>query len=203
MRWNVDPVRMRKIKKLIFTGSIHSIRTREYNHHSNCCAMDSILFALILLCSLQVDCQTYPYVSLSMGAGLPNHSYVDLGTVGTDFSTSVWCHTDLETCCRNEDGLHRGRLFFPNGVALQTNEDIYGKPQRVELRRANSATSPTGIYRCKIPTNASHDATDISVRATVYVGLYTSEGNFFGRSIRKNIWILGDQFSIKKTFMNF
>ena len=168
--------------------------------------MDSrFLFALSLLCSLQVDCQTFPYVSFSMGAGLPNHSYVDLGMVGIDYSTSVWCRTDLETCCRNEDGLHRGQWFSPNGVALQTNEDIYmsGKPQRVELRRANSATSPTGIYRCKIPTNSSHDATDISVRATVYVGLYTSEGYFFGRSIRKNIWILGDQFSIKKTFMNF
>ena len=158
----------------------------------------NFVLALILLCGLEVDCQTFPYVSLSMGAGLPNHSYVDLGMVGIDFSTSVWCRTDLETCCRNEDGLHRGQLFFPDGVPLQTNGDIYvfEKPQRVELRRNNSATSPTGIYRCKIPTNAVHDDTDISVRATVYVGLYTSEGNFFGRSIRKNIWILGDQFSI-------
>ncbi|CAI8026837.1 hypothetical protein GBAR_LOCUS15379 [Geodia barretti] len=55
-----------------------------------------------------------------MGAGLPNHSYVDLGTVGHSDSTSVWCHTDLETCCRIEDGPHRGQWFFPDGVALQT-----------------------------------------------------------------------------------
>ena len=144
--------------------------------------MDSrFLFALILLCGLEVKSQTFPYVSLSMGAGLPNHSYVDLGTVGTDFTTSVWCHTDLETCCRNEDGLHRGRLSFPDGVPLQTNGDIYvfKKPQRVEIRRANSATSPTGIYRCEIPTIEVHDDTYISVRATVYVGLYTSEGKIF------------------------
>ena len=143
--------------------------------------MDSrFLFALILLCGLQVDCQTFPYVSFSMGAGLPNHSYVDLATVGIG-TNSVWCRTDLETCCRNEDGLHLGRLFFPDGVPLQTNGDIYmsGKPQRVELRRANSATSPTGIYRCEIPTNAVHDDIDISVRDTVYVGLYTSEGKIF------------------------
>ena len=142
--------------------------------------MDSrFLFALILLCGLEVKSQTFPYVSFSMGAGLPNHSYVDLGTVGVDYSTSVWCRTDLETCCRNEDGLHRGQWFSPDGAPLQTNGDIFvvAKPQRVELRRANSATSPTGIYRCEIPTIAVHDDTDISVRATVYVGLYTSAGN--------------------------
>ena len=141
--------------------------------------MDSrFLFALILLCGLEVKCQTFPYVSLSMGAGLPNHSYVDLGTVGTDYRTSVWCHTDLGSCCTSVDGSHRGQWFFPDGVALQTDGDIYvvEKPQRVELRRSNSATSPTGIYRCEIPTNAVHDATDISVRAKVYVGLYTSAG---------------------------
>ena len=137
------------------------------------------MLSLSLLCSLQVDCQTFPYVSF-MGAGLPNHSYVDLPTVGIDYSTSVWCHTDLETCCRIDEGPHRGKWFFPDGVALQTIGDIYvvEEQQRVELRRSNSATSPTGIYRCEIPTNAVHDDTDISVRATVYVGLYTSEGKF-------------------------
>ena len=39
-----------------------------------------------------------------------------------------------------------------------------------------SATRPTGIYRCDIPTYAVHDVTDISVRATVYVGLYVGRG---------------------------
>ena len=142
--------------------------------------MDSrFVLALSLLCGLEVDCQTFPYVSLSIGVGLPNHSYVDLGAVGTDFSTSVWCHTDLETCCRNDEGPHRGQLFFPNGEPLETNGDIYmfAKPQRVELRRANSANSPTGIYRCEIPTIEVHDEND-TVRATVYVGLYTNEGKF-------------------------
>ena len=137
------------------------------------------VLALSLLCNLEVCCQTvpYPYVSISVGAGLPNHSYVDLAIVGISDSTSVWCNTDLETCCRNEDGFHRGQWVFPNGVALQTIEDIYvvEEQQIVELRRANLA-SPTAIYRCEIPTNAVHDDTDISVRAKVYVGLYTSAG---------------------------
>ena len=146
-------------------------------------AMDSrFVLALSLLCSREVDCQTfpYPYVSISTGAGLPNHSYVDLGTVGIDYTTSVWCHTDLETCCGIVDSPHRGQWYFPDGVALQTIEDIYvvREQQRVELRRANSATSPTGIYRCEVPTNAVHGNTDISVRATVHVGLYTSGGKF-------------------------
>ena len=153
-------------------------------HYSNCCAMDSrFLFALILLCSLQVDCQTFPYVSFSMGAGLPNHSYVDLGEVGTDFSKSVWCRTDLVTCCRSDFGIHRGQWYFPDGAPLQNSSgdgDVYefGGNMRHDLRRRDGATSPTGIYRCEIPTNAVHDDTDISVRATVYVGLYTGAGKF-------------------------
>ena len=43
--------------------------------------------------------------------------------------------------------------------------------QRVDLRQT-SATGPTGIYRCDIPTHDVHDNTDTSVRDTVYVGLY-------------------------------
>ena len=167
---DVDPERMRD--KAAFT--------LDYHYCSICCAMDSrFLFALSLLCVL-VDCQTFPYVSLSTGAGLPNHSYVDLGTVGMG-STSVWCRTDLMTCCRNiHSPRHSGQWFFPDGVALQTGENTYvfQEEQRVELRRANSGTSQTGIYRCEIPTNAVHNNTDISVRATVYVGLYTTEGKF-------------------------
>ena len=138
--------------------------------------MDSrFLLALILVCGLEVKSQTFPYVTLATGAGLPNHSYVDLGTVGLSDSTTVLCRTDLGTCCRINDGPHRGQWFFPNGVALQT-IDFYmvEKQKRVELRRANNAISPTGIYRCEIPTNAVHDDTDMSVRDKVYVGLYTN-----------------------------
>ena len=47
--------------------------------------------------------------------------------------------------------------------------------QRVEIGRNSGANSLTGIYRCDIPTNDVHDD-DISVRDTVYVGLYTASG---------------------------
>ena len=36
---------------------------------------------------------------------------------------------------------------------------------------------PSGIYRCDIPTVTVHDDNDLSVRETVYVGLYASAGN--------------------------
>ena len=129
--------------------------------------------------------QTYPYVSF-MGQTLANHSYVDLSLVGdyVSGSDSVQCHTDLSTCCSGTQGIHRGdwyspgstdRLPFSNGDG-----DIieHRGAQRVEIRRRNSATSPVGIYRCGIQTEALHDDDYFSmgVRATVYVGLYTASG---------------------------
>ena len=43
--------------------------------------------------------------------------------------------------------------------------------QRVDLRRT-IATSPSGIYRCYIATVAVHDDSDLSVKETVYIGIY-------------------------------
>ena len=131
---------------------------------------------------VEVHSQTFPYVFF-LGQTLANHSYVDLSLVGNDDSgsDSVQCHTDLSTCCGRDQGVHRGdwyspgltnRLPFSNEVG-----DIYETrgAQRVGLRRRNSVTSPVGIYHCDIPTNDVHDS-DISVRDTVYVGLYTASG---------------------------
>ena len=125
--------------------------------------------------------QTIPYVSFGLtDQALANHSYMDLSTVGSDYDgrDSVVCHTDLDTCCSSSQGIHRGDWYFPNGPRLPFSGDMYeGRgAQRVVLRRT-TATGPTGIYRCDIPTEAVHDNTDSSVRETVYVGLYTgSEG---------------------------
>ena len=105
---------------------------------------------------------------------------MNLSTVGSDYDgrDSVVCHTDLVTCCSGRQGIHRGDWYFPDGSVLPFRGPIYeGRAaQRVVLRRT-TATGPTGIYRCDIPTEAVHDNTDRSVRETVYVGLYTgSEG---------------------------
>ena len=125
--------------------------------------------------------QTFPYVSFGLtDQALANHSYMDLSTVGSDYDgrDSVVCHTDLDTCCSSRQGPHRGDWYFPDGTRLPFSGDMYqGRgAQRVVLRRT-TATGPTGIYRCDIPTEAVHDNTDSSVRETVYVGLYNgSEG---------------------------
>ena len=143
--------------------------------------MMSVVSLLLLISFLvEVNSQTFPYVSF-MGQTLANHSYVDLSLVGDDTSgsDSVQCHTDLSTCCTSDQGVHRGDWYFPDGNRLQFNDDILESrgAQRVDIRRRNSATSPVGIYRCDIPTNAVHNDTDISVRdKPVYVGLYTTSG---------------------------
>ena len=141
-----------------------------------------IMFNLLLFSVfwflVEVNSQTAPYVSF-MGQTLANHSYVDLSLVG-DASDNVVCHTDLSTCCTGGQGPHRGDWYFPGGDRLPFPGGVViyeaRGAQRVDLRRRNSATSPVGIYRCDIPTIAVHDDDDISVRATVYVGLYTASG---------------------------
>ena len=146
--------------------------------------MAQILLLLPLLLMVEVQCQqTFPYVSF-MGQTLADHSYVNISQVGSDGSGSdtVQCHTDLSTCCRAEQGLHRGDWYFPNGTRLlflfydAGNIFEARRAQRVDIRRTNNANEPTGIYRCDIPTVAVHNDTDIFVRTSVYVGLYTSTG---------------------------
>ena len=140
----------------------------------------SAVLVLSLFWSLVHCQQTFPYVSF-MGQNLPDHSYVDLSTVGSASSggDSVQCHTDLVICCSSSQGPHRGDWYFPDGTRLPFSGGMYeGRgAQKVSLRRT-TATGPTGIYGCIIPTYAVHHNTDISVRDTVYVGLYAgNKGN--------------------------
>ena len=139
----------------------------------------SLLWSLVEVNSQQ----TFPYVSF-MGQTLANHSYVDLSLVGNDYSgyDSVQCHTDLDSCCSGADGAHRGDWYFPNGTRLPFNADYddvdtyeFRRGQGVDIRNRHINSPTVGIYRCDIPTVAVHDD-DTSVRATVYVGLYTASG---------------------------
>ena len=94
----------------------------------------------------------------------------------------VQCITDLTTCCTSADGPHHGDWYFPDGTRLPfAASDVDTYETRVylgvDIRRLYSdPNSPTGIYLCEIPTTAVHDDDDISVRDTVYVGLYTASG---------------------------
>ena len=141
---------------------------------------------LLLLFLVEVHSQTLPYVSFK-GQALADHSYVNLSTVGSagDNSDSVVCHTDLSTCCSGTQGIHRGDWSFPDGTLLPfagpTVPIGLGRNAQIAIiRRTNDATGPTGIYRCRIATNAVHSDTDQSVGETVYVGLYPAIGGKSG-----------------------
>ena len=141
-----------------------------------------VLLLLFLFSLVEVHCQqTFPYVSFK-GQSLADHSYVDLSTVGSasDNSDSVVCHTDLSTCCSAGQGAHRGDWSFPDGTVLPFAGSSVpiglGRSAQMVVIRRTTATGPTGIYRCDIPTNAVHDDTDFSVRDTIYVGLYPTDG---------------------------
>ena len=153
-------------------------------------AMIHLLWLVLMLSwSLEgVNSQSLPYISFR-GQTLANHSYVDLSLVG-DGSGSVQCHTDLSTCCSGTEGPHRGDWFFPNGSRLgfPFYNDIYEwrRDQRVDLSRRNNAHTLVGIYRCSISTNAVQDDCDISVRDTVYVGLYTASRGMFSATMHNS-----------------
>ena len=143
-----------------------------------------VLLLLFLLSLVEVHCQqTLPYVSFA-GQTLVNHSYVDLSTVGSasDNSDGVVCHTDLSTCCGGAQGPHRGDWYFPDGTRLPfvgSSVPIgLGRGAQIAVIRRTSGTGPTGIYRCDIATEAVHDNNDISVRDSVYVGLYPADGMY-------------------------
>ena len=139
---------------------------------------------LLLLFLVEVHSQTFPYVSFGLtGPALADHSYVDLSTVGSDGDNSdgVVCHSDLSTCCSGSQGFHRGNWSFPDGTVLpfigsSVPIGLGSAAQRAVIRRTGGATGPTGIYCCRIATNAVHSDTDRSVGETVYVGLYPADG---------------------------
>ena len=105
-----------------------------------------------------------------------------MGTVTSDPGNTVRCITDLGTCCSYNQGIPLGDWYFSDGDRLSLvspgiNIFEFRGAQRVTLRRRNNAMSPSGIYRCDIPTVAVHDDIYLSVGETVYVGLYASGGN--------------------------
>ena len=102
--------------------------------------------------------------------------------VSGDNSDGVVCHSDLSTCCSGSQSVHRGDWYFPDGTVLPFAGDTVpiglGRTAQIAVIRRTTATGPTGIYRCDIATTAVHDDSDISVRDTIYVGLYPTDGMY-------------------------
>ena len=139
----------------------------------------SKLILLLLWSLVEVHSQNVPYISF-MGETLPNHTYVDLTQVGDPEFLAVQCHTNLATCCSSSQGNDRGDWYFPNGDRLpfSGDGDIFElrRAQYVSINRRNNALSPSGIYRCDIPTDDVFDENDISVRDHIYAGVYATGG---------------------------
>ena len=134
----------------------------------------SVLLCL-LLSLVEVHSLTFPYLTF-MGNIIPNHSYVDLNTVGNDNTNAVQCHTDLLTCCSGGDGPDRGDWFFPNEDRLPFSGDVYeGRGDRLVVVQYTGSGGTSGTYRCDIETVAVNNNDG---RETVYVGLYTSGGEW-------------------------
>ena len=155
------------------------------------------LLALCLLCVLEVDCETIPRLSVGDNNVLPNHSYVDISTVGTSYRNSVQCHSDLSDN-------HNGQWYFPDDEPLQNKSgvgNIYqAEPDmdstRVDLRRRNNANLPIGIYHCDVAVSGNAD------RATLYVGLYINGGKYLTEVIKGQFTIIiGGSISVSGDIM--
>ena len=139
------------------------------------------LLLCILSALVEVHSQTAPYLTF-MGNNIPNHSYVDLNTVGSISSREslkLQYHTDLTTCCSGTQGPDRGDWYFPNGNRLPlynyNNVPVLSEargPQRVIVYRSRDG-GISGIYRCDIETIAVNNNNG---RVSFFVGLYASGG---------------------------
>ena len=91
-------------------------------------------------------------------------------------NTALFCLTDLLACCRGADtgSTGVGEWYLAGqtepvvGINAAESTDSFARerePSAVLLHRRNSATTPTGIYRCEIP--------DGSGLRTAYIGIDT------------------------------
>ena len=133
------------------------------------------ILSLVDLIQVDVHSLTFPYLTF-MGNIIPNNSYVDLNTVGIENTDDVQCHTDLLTCCGGAQGPDRGDWYFSDENRLPFSGVVYeGRGDRLVVLRYTGSGGTSGIYRCDIETVAVNNNDG---RETVYVGLYTSGGEW-------------------------
>ena len=90
-----------------------------------------------------------------------------------EFRNALLCITNLSECCRQSyTGTSPRDWYYPNNGSVATSgtgSEFYRNrdPSVVRLNRRNNATSPTGIYRCRIPVN---NQTGVDI----YVGVYNA-----------------------------
>ncbi|XP_064386381.1 sushi, von Willebrand factor type A, EGF and pentraxin domain-containing protein 1-like isoform X2 [Halichondria panicea] len=125
---------------------------------------------LLLLCAVST-CWGQVYLTLGSGPSITtDNTEIFITTIGEDATgglPSLTCHTDLTTCCRNNDNNGNGGLgqwMYPDGSVILWNsasatagQQFYvlrKAPQVIRLarREANNPVTPTGSYCCTVPT---------------------------------------------------
>ena len=97
-----------------------------------------------------------------------NNSAIPLTEIG-EGDNALHCKTDKEECCGTVPNRF-GEFYYPNGVLVPVARRQHGfyrnrGDQVVRLNRRESATSPTGTYRCEIP-NADDEVVKIYITLT-------------------------------------
>ena len=87
----------------------------------------------------------------------------DITKIGTENNEAFECRTDLDTCCSNRQGFHRGNWYSPNGQQLEVDTSIDRNSMyqsrfdsKVNLYRRRDFGIREGDYCCEIETNAVH-----------------------------------------------
>ena len=109
------------------------------------------------------------------GVDFVNNSDLVLTDIG-EGDSALYCVTDSTQCCRGSDNPSGGGLgewYFPDGTLVQAASEpgnLYRNRALsiVRLNRRNTAPSPTGVYRCEVPS-ASEET--LIILAGLYLGM--------------------------------
>ena len=83
---------------------------------------------------------------------------------------SLLCITNNDECCEGRNPISTRHWYFPNGIQVGINgmgDSIYRDRglSIVRLNRRHNTTSPTGVFRCTIPSSTG------SIN-NIYIGIY-------------------------------
>ena len=110
------------------------------------------------------------------GQTYSSNSEVMLTDIG-EGDDALLCLTDNTECCRGSDNPNGGRLgewYFPDGTLVQADSEggnLYRNRDKsiVRLNRRNNTQSPTGVYRCEVPSASGET---LIILAGLYLGMF-------------------------------
>ena len=100
------------------------------------------------------------------GVLYPNNSIVNIEDIGAG-ANALHCITDRVKCCKEAStgGWYQPGMDLPLRGSRAANFSRSRAPSAVLLNRRNNATSPIGLYRCKVLDSRG-------VNQSVYIGVY-------------------------------